>query len=122
MDLKEFTKETLLQIVQGVNEANEILTENNAYVTRDIEKSSTGHSFVDRQGRYTHAINIDFDVAVTATETDEKKGGGGIKVVQFFQAGLETSKSVENQSVSRIKYSIPLVLGIKNPQNNHVGL
>lgn len=87
MDLKEFTKETLLQIVQGVNEANKLLTEKNAYVTRNIEKK-TGESYVDHDGNYTHAINIDFDVAVTATEVNDTKGGGGIKVVQFLHAGI----------------------------------
>ena len=121
MDLKEFTKETLVQIVQGVNEANIELKEHNAYITRDIQKSTTGDSYVDRSGHYTHAVNIDFDVAVTATEVNDTKGGGGIKVVQLFQAGLETSKSIENQSVSRIKYSIPLVLG-KKDNNNHTPL
>jgi len=114
MDLKEFTKETLLQIVQGVNEANELLTEHNAYVTRDIQKSTTGDSYIDRSGHYTHAVNIDFDVAVTATETNDTKGGGSIKVVQIFHAGMESSNSYENQSVSRVKYSIPLVLGKDN--------
>ena len=121
MDLKEFTKETLVQIVQGVNEANIELKEHNAYITRDIQKSTTGDSYVDRSGPYTHAVNIDFDVAVTATEVNDTKGGGGIKVVQLFQAGMETSKSIENQSVSRIKYSIPLVLG-KKDNNNHTPL
>ena len=120
MDLKEFTKETLVQIVQGVNDANELLTEHNAYVTRDIQKSTTGDSYVDHSGHYTHAVNIEFDVAVTATEVNDTKGGGGIKVVQLFHAGVETSKSIENQSVSRIKYSIPLVLGKKD--NTHTPL
>lgn len=111
MDLKEFTKETLLQIVQGVNEANELLAENNAYVTREIQKTTNGDSYVDSSGFYTHAINIDFDVAVTASEINDTKGGGGIKVVQILCAGVETGNRTENQSVSRIKYSIPLVLG-----------
>ncbi len=113
MDLKEFTKETLVQIVQGVNEANDYLAEFDAYVTRDIYKSTTGDRYLDRNGHYTHAVNIDFDVAVTATESNETKGGGGIKVVQLFHAGMESSKNNENQSISRVKYSIPLVLGRK---------
>lgn len=121
MDLKEFTKETIMLIVKGVNEANELLTDQNAYVTRNIERSSTGDSYIDRSGRNAHAVNIEFDVAVTATEVNDTKGGGGIKVVQLFQAGMETSKSIENQSVSRIKYSIPLVLG-KKDNNNHTPL
>ena len=80
MDLKEFTKETLIQIVQGVEEVN-------------------------------------FDVAVTASETDGTKGGGGIKVAQILHGGIETSKSTENQSISRVRFSLPLVLDDKKSDN-----
>lgn len=122
MDLKEFTKETLIEIVDAVNEANEVLASKNAFITRNVQKSTTGANYVDIDGDHTHAVNIDFDVAVTATEIDMNKGGGGIKVVQMFVAGAETSKSIENQSISRIKYSIPLILGkgiAEHQQNNY---
>ena len=115
MDLKEFTKETLVQIVKGVNEANVELKGQNAYVTFRIEKSSTGKSFVDCDNMYIKAIDVDFDVAVTTAETDEATGGGGIQIAQLFLGGVKVSKSSENQSISRIKYSIPLVLGKDYP-------
>lgn len=115
MDLKEFTKETLVQIVQGVNEANIELRKHNAYVTYRILKSEAGNSHVDRSHSITNAVNVDFDVAVTTTETDATRGGGGIQVVQFLRGGIESSNIIENQSNSRIKYSIPLVLGEDHP-------
>lgn len=111
MDLKEFTKETLVQIVQGVNEANIELKEHNAYVTYRILKSEAGNSHVDRSHSITNAVNVDFDVAVTTTETDATSGGGGIRVAQLLHGGVESLSSSESQLVSRIKYSIPIVLG-----------
>ncbi len=108
MDLKEFTKETLVQIVQGVEAANNELSEKHAHVTSHAMKNSAGGVLLD--DRYTNAIEVEFDVAVTATETGGTKGGGGIKVAQIFHGGIETSKNTENQSISRVRYSLPLVL------------
>ncbi|MBO7468503.1 MAG: hypothetical protein J6T81_00070 [Bacteroidales bacterium] len=108
MDLKEFTKETLVQIVHGVEEANNELSEKHAHVTSHAMKNSAGGVLLD--DRYTNAIEVEFDVAVTATETDGTKGGGGIRVAQILFGGIEASNSTENQSISRVKFSIPLVL------------
>lgn len=108
MDLKEFTKETLVQIVQGVDEAKNELSTKHARITSHAVKNMSGGVLIDEHN--TNAVEVEFDVAVTTTETDGTKGGGGIKVVQFFYGGIEASKSSENQSISRVKYTIPLVL------------
>ncbi len=113
MDLKEFTKETLLQIVQGVNEANSELEHHNAYIPNRTAKTAT-RVFVENERYEADAIEVDFDVAVTATETEGTKGGGGIKVAQILLGGIEASSNTENQSISRVKYKIPLVLEAKN--------
>lgn len=108
MDLKEFTKETLIQIVQGVEEANAELAEKHAHVTSHAVKNSSGGILIEEN--FTNAVEVEFDVAVTATETNDAKGGGGIKVAQIIHGGIETSKSTENQSISRVRFSLPLVL------------
>ena len=110
MDLKEFTKETLVQIVQGVKEANEQLVQYNANVPKKTIRVSENNVFVNEDNAQANAIEIDFDVAVTATETDGTRGGGGIRVAQLLFGGIEASNSTENQFISRVKYTIPLVL------------
>ena len=50
-----------------------------------------------------------FDVAVTASTKSEGGGGGGIKVLAFDLSG-KISRSAENSTVSRISFSIPLLL------------
>jgi hypothetical protein len=52
---------------------------------------------------------IEFDVAVTATEGTETKGGIGI-MVGSIGLGAQGKSDRENTSVSRIRFRIPLVL------------
>lgn len=105
MDLKEFTKQTLVQIVEGTKEANDVIKQNNAHIHIEDEDYLTGTSYP--------LTNVDFDVAITATETEGANGGGGIKVMGVFNAGGEIESKTENQTISRVKYTIPLVLGSK---------
>ena len=106
MDLKEFTKQTIVQIVEGVKEANSVVSENNAHIHTQEESYTFGTSYP--------ITNVDFDVAITATETEGSNGGEGIKVMGVFNAGGEIESKIENQTISRVKYTIPLVLGSKN--------
>ena len=105
MDLKEFTKQALVQIVEGTKEANAVIKQYNAHIHIEDEDCFTGTSYP--------LTNVDFDVAITATETEGANGGGGIKVMGVFNAGGEIESKTENQTISRVKYTIPLVLGSK---------
>ena len=106
MDLKEFTKQTLVQIVEGVKEANNIIANNNAHIHVSNNRCDYGKQYP--------ITNVDFDVAITATETEGANGGGGLKVASLLSIGGGVESKSENQTVSRIKYTIPLVLGTKN--------
>ena len=105
MDLKEFTKQALVQIVEGTKEANDVIKQYNANIHNEDVDSNTGISY--------SLTNVDFDVAITATEIEGANGGGGIKVMGVFNAGGEIESKTENQTISRVKYTIPLVLGSK---------
>ena len=106
MDLKEFTKQTLVQIVEGTQEANEELKDLDAYITCEKMFNSNGPSL---SAKGLNVITVDFDVAITATETEGINGGAGLKVAMLNLGGGTESKT-ENQTISRIKYSLPLVL------------
>ena len=66
MDLKEFTKQTLIQIVEGTKEANEALCDLDAYVTNQQLTNSKGPSLFHSG---LNVIEVGFDVAITATES-----------------------------------------------------
>ena len=96
MDLKEFTKQTLVQIVEGAMEANEVLVDTGARVVSEAPNNAK-NCIIRREGMI-NVIEVDFDVAISATESEGANGGGGVE-----------NKS-ENQTISRVKYTLPLVL------------
>ena len=52
------------------------------------------------------AQNIEFDVAVTVTSTTEAQGGAKLAIAGLSLSG-EGGKTLANQAVSRIKFSVP---------------
>lgn len=88
MNLQEFVKDVLVQINTAVDEARQI-------TSRDI-------SFSEKD----NARTVEFDVAVSAENTDKKSGKAGIKVLQFAEGGGELSKENKNSTVSRITFGL----------------
>jgi hypothetical protein len=111
MDLKEFTKETITQIVSAVREANEQINDFGASIPTDYFQGSKAiTSFKDGE---KNIIDIEFDVAVSAVESANVGGGAGIKVAAF-NIGLGTNSQNENSTLSRVKFTLPLVLPEKS--------
>lgn len=110
MDLKEFTKQTLAQIVEGAKEANVELEKINAFIPyTDMGNTKATYAIdVDKVQRLV--INVDFDVAITTTEAENANGGASLKVASLLNIGGGGETKTENQTVSRIKYTLPLVL------------
>ena len=108
MDLKEFTKQTLVQIVEGAHEANAHFSECGGRVRIDQPAPYNG------KGVVPSIIDVDFDVAITATETEGLNGGGGLKVASFISIGGGAESKTESQTVSRVKYTLKLELSKKN--------
>ncbi len=104
MDLKEFTKQTLIQIVEGAKEANSAISEHNAQI----------HTYNDNGYAKSFPITkVDFDVAITTTESEGTNGSAGLKVVSIVNLGGNVESKIENQTVSRVKYSLSIILGTK---------
>lgn len=66
-----------------------------------------------REGTDAHLSVIEFDVAVTASESAGSTRGGNLGAsisVLSAKLGEETSKGSSSETVSRLKFSIPVVL------------
>ncbi len=106
MELREFVTETLIAILEGVQEA-----------IRHTQKTQTVGSispvWSTKEGEKLdwkeYVQPVEFDVAVTATDKSEVSGKGGIKVFTVGDVGAGGSRGSERSSVSRIKFSIPIV-------------
>lgn len=49
-------------------------------------------------------------MAITAIEAEGKNGGTSLKVASLINVGAGIDNMIENQTVSRVKYTLPLVL------------
>jgi len=91
MELDEFVRKTIEQVISGVAQARDHAITNNAHIANGL-------------------INpIEFDVAVTVTEGSETKAGAGITVAGIGIGGHGKTE-LTNSSVSRIKFSVPIRL------------
>lgn len=110
MELKDFVSGTINQIIDGVICAQEHAKDVGATVNPDVLIRLDASASMTSD--YDYGVNIhliDFDVAVTATETSEAKGGLGIFIAPIT-AGAQTKLDYANSVVNRIKFVVPVVL------------
>jgi len=88
MELKQFVKNALRDLVDAVEEArNESCRDMRLTVNNDSR-------------------TVEFDIAVTVEDIDTKAGKAGIKVFQIIEGGGNISKELKNSEVSRIKFGV----------------
>ena len=102
MELEEFIRSSMLQIMQGIRGAQQ-----------EWKTPSSGAGVIspawDGPDDFVNRVQeVKFDVAVTAATKTEGGGSGGIKVVALDVSG-KVSRSAENSTVSRISFSIPIL-------------
>lgn len=91
MELKDFIKNSLIDIKEGVDSANEQLGKDKFAI----------ESYQD--GR--RAVYITFDVAVVASE--ESSSGGGAKInIQVVDVGGKLEKTTKQEFVNRIEIPV----------------
>jgi hypothetical protein len=102
VELKMFVADALRQIVEGIAHAQDLTANSNARI------NPPG---VGTQGALLIQM-VEFDVAVTVNEDSTKKGGVGV-VAGVFGIGAQGQSSTSNQSVSRIKFAVPILFPSK---------
>ena len=111
MELKQFIKETLVEISQGVNEAHEELKGSGTVINPSYVKNESEKVFLYTEGLVKHPLIqfIDFDVAVTASEESGNTGKAGVSIVGI-NLGTQRTKDASTSGVSRIKFQVPILL------------
>lgn len=110
MDIKEFVSETLVQICEGIVDAQKRAKETGAIISPRMLNSE---EIATPDITATAADIINFDIAVEARESSTKNDDSGIKAslsVLGVKAGVDTSgKDCRNDtsaSVSRISFAV----------------
>jgi hypothetical protein len=110
MNLKTFVAETLKEIIDGVVEAGQYYVGKGGEVNslHIVYRNSEGSQLMDRRNGQI-AQMVEFDVALTAAEGTETKGGIGV-FAGAVGLGSQGKSDSSNSSVSRVKFSVPILL------------
>ncbi|HBX44444.1 MAG TPA: hypothetical protein DEG28_00925 [Porphyromonadaceae bacterium] len=108
MELKEFIKETLLQIITGVRDAQTESAEYDAIVNpANIEKGDVMVTHIDNNVRTVQ--NICFEVALASSSSEATKAGIGV-MLAYIGGGINKNTDGQNSITTGIKFTIPIAL------------
>lgn len=110
MDIKDFVKESLMQIAESINEANIELKDKGTYVpSGDIVGEGVLFSVI-KDSKTRHFIKVEFDLAVTVSQKHGTSGGDGLSIAPLANVGIKGEDKERKEEISRIKFMIPMVL------------
>ena len=116
IQLEDFVAETLKQIISGIRTAQTYAVTNGASINPPDLFFRTDQGSDRLWARLNDQIqiaqDIKFDVAVTTMEGTKTKGGIGV-FVGPIGVGSHGQSDATNRSVSRIMFSVPLLLPLQ---------
>ena len=110
MEVKEFIKQTIVQISDAITESQKELESKNVII--NPERTAIGHKgdkYLQKAGQ-RFIQNIDFEIIVTLEEQNKKGGKASINVANVFSIGGDKGISVENINQHKLKFSLPIAL------------
>ena len=107
MELREFIQATLQQIVEGVSAAQEDTATAGAIINPSAMKF-TQHG---QYNEFNHAMptQVEFDVGLATTDKKDSAEGIGV-FLGSVNLGTKNVTGIENVAVTRVKFSVPIVL------------
>ena len=108
IELRDFISNALTQLIDGIVNAQEY-AQNKGAVINPVDKFASDFERMSRTEDLQLVHIIEFDVAVAVSENKQLKGGIGI-VVPELSFGYQGSISNQKNAVSRISFSIPVIL------------
>jgi alpha-D-ribose 1-methylphosphonate 5-triphosphate diphosphatase PhnM len=107
LELKGFVRITLEQIVDGAAEAQRTIKEKGG----TVNPTSLNFHKDGAWNNYTHAMpqEVVFDVALTTTDKRGSTEGIGV-FLGSISLGKKNDAGVEQVAVTKVKFSVPLVL------------
>jgi len=109
MELKDFIKGTLVEIIKAITEAQQEVKESGAQISPQefgkVERARTNNN--------ASIYEIEFDIGVTATDSSGVKGGIGV-FLAGLGVGTKAEASESNIAQNRIKFKIPIAYPLHN--------
>jgi hypothetical protein len=107
VELKDFVKTTIEQIVEGVSAAQEAVKARGAIVNPASQSFQRDGTWNTHDSPMTQEVI--FDVALTATDKRGTTEGIGV-FLGSVNLGKKNEAGVEQVAVTKVKFSVPLVL------------
>lgn len=115
MEIKEFIKEALSQIVEGINEANQQISDKGSFVVSSNLREANG---LPKSGTYYDdgknprrvVREIEFDISIAASDSTQSGGKGSLQVISFIRADGGVENNISSSASQRIKFTLPLAL------------
>ncbi|WP_054591168.1 hypothetical protein ACCQ14_01785 [Xanthomonas sp. NCPPB 2865] len=118
MDLKEFVRETLVQIAAGVRDAQTDVRTLGGIVNPATQNPSTsGNSYFASVDDLHHVFLVDFDVAVTVAENAGTSAQAKLNVATILSLGAGGQSSNSSAATNRLTFKVPLALPIDEPSH-----
>lgn len=114
MDLKEYIKETLVQISEGVESAQEEVRNAGGYLNPAISANSrkTDQKHFGSVANGQNVFLVDFDVSVSVSEESGTEAKSKIKVANFIDLGAGGNSDHSHRVTNKISFKIPLALPV----------
>ncbi|MDR1455951.1 MAG: hypothetical protein LBJ01_09895 [Tannerella sp.] len=121
MELKEFVKETLVQITKGVQEAQDECYEIGGLINPMLDTPISNGPKFELKGKHYPASVVKFTVGLTESNAASEKGGIGVFLPKI-SLGVEAEKGKENQTATNVEFSIVVIFPYVDRQGKHVPL
>lgn len=121
MELKEFVKETLIQITQGIKEAQNECKKHGGLVNPMLETPISTSEKFEIENKYYPVSTVDFKIGLMESNTTAGKGGIGVFLPKV-SLGAEASKGKENQSITNVEFSVNVVFPYISREGKHIPL
>jgi hypothetical protein len=114
MELGDFVRETLEQVIEGVRSAQASASTQKAKINphRVLVRPDQPNARLVAPGSNALIEEIRFDVAVTASQKGEARGGFGVFVAGFVAGGQKAGEAA-TESASRVQFSVPVVFPLQ---------
>ena len=110
MELRKYIKEALLQIVDGVKEAQAEALEKGAIINPvNINGGSITNEYIDINDNSVRVNNIDFEIEVSTIDETNASAGVGIYVAGIG-FGAKNNDKGSNLAKNKLTFSVPTTL------------
>lgn len=121
MDLKDFVRETLVQITEGVKEAQDECKQAGGLVNPMLNVKVCNNEKYRHDDSDYPATSVNFKIGLTESNNKGDKTGVGVFLGKV-SLGKEGSKTYETQSVTSVEFSVTVVFPYINRDGKHVPL